>query len=95
VLGVLHVRQHVGEQQVQGGVDIARPIGRRAGEPLMHGAGVGGQQRRPVRELLPVVDDRVEDAVPEAPELLGRQRQRRPVVAQLSPSNSSAREFMQ
>ena len=72
---MLHVRHDVGEQQVERGVRVARPVGRRTAEPLAQGLGVGALQRRAAGQLLPVVDDRVDDAVAEAAQLLGRQAQ--------------------
>jgi hypothetical protein len=92
---VLHVRQHVGEDAVERRVGVARAVGRRPRQALAQLAGVARADRRELGQPLPVLDERVDDAVPEPPQLFGVERQRRPGLAQLEPSNSSASEFMQ
>ena len=66
---------------------VAGRVGRRPADGGAQDVRVALAHRRKVVEALPVADDRVDDAIPEAPELLGVERQRG--------SSSSAHEFMQ
>jgi len=75
VVAVLHVREHLAGEQVERGVDVARRLGRRLAQKRVELGGRTGADRRRVAQALEVRDDEIDDAVPEAPQLLGRQGQ--------------------
>ena len=70
---MLDERQHLLEQRVERRVGIARLLGRRAAERGAQLGRVADADRRKLADVLEVLDDAIDDAVPEAAHLVWRQ----------------------
>jgi hypothetical protein len=76
MIGSLHERQHLLEEGVQGGVRVARCLGRRAAQRGAQLARLADPDGWQLSQALEVVDDAIHDPVTEPAHLVGRQRQR-------------------
>src|SRR4051794_3307668 len=81
MVAVLHVRQDRLEQRLDGHRRIARTRRRRAAEALAQLGRRGRAHGRALAEVLGVLDDRLDDELPQPPELVGREGERGPVHA--------------
>src|SRR5207244_4278750 len=67
--------EHVAGEQLERGVEVAGLLGRRLAQQRLERGAVAGAHRRLVAEVLEMVDDEIDDAVPEAAQLVRRQRE--------------------
>ena len=70
------MREHLAGEQVERGVDVTRRLGRRLAQQGVEVGRRAGADRRQIAQALEVGDDEIDDAVPEAPQLVGRERER-------------------